>query len=76
MNFYCFKVSIYFRGIIPFYSQKEIEMTNNNTLTEGELNSNTKKNIQEKANKAEIDTSKSNERISFYRSLEAFSDCI
>tara|TARA_B110000305_G_C18976296_1_gene419535 strand:- start:166 stop:321 length:156 start_codon:yes stop_codon:yes gene_type:complete len=51
-------------------------MTNNNTLTEGELNSNTKKNIQEKANKAEIDTSKSNERISFYRSLEAFSDCI
>ena len=76
MNFYCFKVSIYFRDTIPFYSQKEIEMKNNNNLTDGELNSTTNKNNQEKSDQAEIDTPKNKEKNYFYRSLEAFSDCI
>tara|TARA_B100000780_G_C21002163_1_gene400991 strand:- start:54 stop:287 length:234 start_codon:yes stop_codon:yes gene_type:complete len=77
MNFYCFKVSVYFRDTIPFYSQKEIEMiNNNNTLTEGELNSTKNKNIQENADQTVVDSSKSKEKDSFHRSLEAFSDCV
>ena len=76
MNFYYFKVSIYFRGTIPFYSQKEIEMTDNKTLTEGELNSTTNKNINENADQILVDSPKSKEKDFFHRSLEAFSDCV
>ena len=58
------------------YSQKEIEMTNNNSLITGELNSTTKKNVPEKVDQVLIDASKNKEKESFRRALEAFSDCI
>jgi len=51
-------------------------MTNNNTLTEGELNSTANNNIQENSDQPVIDLPKNKEKNSFYRSLEAFSDCI
>ena len=51
-------------------------MINNNTLTEGELNSTKNKNIQENADQTVVGSSKSKEKESFDRSLEAFSDCV
>jgi hypothetical protein len=51
-------------------------MTDNNTLTEGKLSSTTNKNVKENADQALIDTLKNEGKDSFYRSLEAFSDCI
>jgi|TARA_B110000114_G_C14997654_1_gene359297 hypothetical protein len=51
-------------------------MTDNNTPTDGELNQTTNKNILENGGQALISTPKINAKDSFYRSLEAFSDCV
>jgi len=51
-------------------------MTDNKTLTEGELNSTTNKNINENADQILVDSPKSKEKDFFHRSLEAFSDCV
>ncbi|MDA1338898.1 MAG: hypothetical protein HQ470_03140 [Methylophilales bacterium] len=51
-------------------------MTINNSLTDGGLTPNINENIKERGDQIPVDTLKTKEKDLFYRSLEAFSDCV